>query len=153
MKLTPEQNEVLRRLVQEGTSLSNIQKALETDFGLRMTYMDLRFLIDDLDLDVKDDPAKLAAEAKARREAEEAEAKNAGGGIGKVHVSVDRVTRPGSLISGSVTFSDGQTGEWYLDQMGRLGLNPKKSGYRPTEEDLQDFQAELQMAVQNKGLM
>lgn len=152
MKLTDDQKEVLKRLLREGVSLSTIQKSLEAEFDLRMTYMELRFLVDDLDLEVKDDPKKLEAEAKARKEAESAAAKAAGGvGDGTVHVSVARVTRPGSLVSGNVTFSDGETAEWYLDQMGRLGLNPKTTGYRPSEDDIQDFQLELQKAMQSKG--
>ena len=49
------------------------------------------------------------------------------------------------MASGSVTFSDGVTGGWYLDQMGRLALTKiSKPGYQPSREDLEAFQIELQ---------
>jgi hypothetical protein len=47
-----------------------------------------------------------------------------------------------------VTFSDGETAEWMLDQTGRLGLNPTKPGYRPSEADVMSFQRELQRVAQ-----
>jgi len=153
MELTPEQQNALRSWLQEGLSLSEIQKRLENEFSLRMTYMDLRFLVDDLDFEVKDDPQKLAEREKVIQADEAAAQKTqpGGAGEGKVSVSLDRVTRPGSVISGQAVFSDGESAEWYLDQMGRLGLNPTTTGYRPSEEDLQEFQQELQKAMQQKG--
>jgi hypothetical protein len=48
------------------------------------------------------------------------------------------------MVSGRVTFSDGNTAEWYLDELGRLGLMPKKSGYRPSAADVQQFQLALE---------
>jgi len=66
-------------------------------------------------------------------------------------VTVDQVTRPGSLVSGKVKFSDGKTAEWYLDQMGRLGFVPKEQGYKPSQNDLMDFQAELQNELARLG--
>ena len=52
-------------------------------------------------------------------------------GGGKVSVTVDQITKPGAIVSGKVTFSDGQNAEWYLDQAGRLGVVPKQQGYKP----------------------
>jgi hypothetical protein len=66
-------------------------------------------------------------------------------------LTVDTVTKPGTLVSGSVTFTDGQKASWYLDQMGRLGLAPQQQGYRPSPEDLEDFQFELQKELQKLG--
>jgi len=66
-------------------------------------------------------------------------------------VTVDRVTRPGALVSGKATFSDGQSAEWFLDQMGRLGFVPKQQGYRPSETDLETFQSTLQSELQKLG--
>ena len=31
-------------------------------------------------------------------------------------MSVDQITKPGAIVSGKVTFSDGQIADWYLDQ-------------------------------------
>ena len=66
-------------------------------------------------------------------------------------VNVDQVTRPGALVSGKVTFSDGQTADWYLDQMGRLGVVAKQQGYKPSQADLMAFQAELQNELARQG--
>ena len=59
--------------------------------------------------------------------------------------------RPGAVASGSVTFSDGNSAAWYLDQLGRLGLAPKKQGYKPPASDLQEFQTELQLELAKMG--
>lgn len=145
MSLNQEQTEALKGWVREGLTLSEIQKHLERDFDLRMTYMDLRFLVDDLDLEVAPTAPKFD-EPKTE----------AGGGLdsppGKVSVSLDKVSRPDALVSGQVTFSDGMSAQWSLDQMGRLSLNPKQPDYRPSQEDLQDFQAELSEAVRKSGM-
>ncbi len=55
------------------------------------------------------------------------------------------------MISGKVTFSDGNTAEWYLDQTGRLGIAPAVQGYRPSQEDVMAFQTELQNALAKLG--
>ncbi len=70
---------------------------------------------------------------------------------GGVSVSVDSLARPGALVSGRVTFSDGNTAEWYLDQSGRLGVMPAQQGYRPSPTDLHEFQMELQNELQKLG--
>ena len=66
-------------------------------------------------------------------------------------MTIDQVARPGALVSGQVTFSDGNSAAWYLDQMGRFGLTPQQPGYRPSQEDLLTFQAELQNQLANAG--
>jgi hypothetical protein len=65
-------------------------------------------------------------------------------GSGKAAVTMHEVTPPGMVAAGSVTFSDGEKAEWYFDQTGRLGLDPEKEGYRPSEADVVAFQDELQ---------
>ena len=42
--------------INEGLKLAEIQKRLEIEFGLRLTYLDVRFLVDDLKLKPKDPP-------------------------------------------------------------------------------------------------
>jgi hypothetical protein len=74
------------------------------------------------------------------------------GGTSKVSVTADTVARPGTLASGNVTFSDGQSAVWYLDQMGRLGLGPKQPGYKPSAADLQSFQQALEAELSKLGL-
>ena len=68
-------------------------------------------------------------------------------------MSVDQITRPGAIVSGKVTFSDGQTADWYLDQTGRLGVVPKQQGYKPSAADVQNFQIALQQEVAKMGLL
>jgi len=70
----------------------------------------------------------------------------------KVSVSVDQLARPGALVSGKVTFSDGKSAEWVLDQTGRLGVVPADKGYKPPPADLQEFQTALQAELQKLGL-
>jgi hypothetical protein len=70
---------------------------------------------------------------------------------GRVAVSVDQIARPGSLVSGKVTFTDGQQADWYLDQSGRLGVVPKQQGYKPAAIDVQEFQLALQDEMAKLG--
>ncbi len=156
MKLDDAQRQKVSQWIEEGLSLSKIQDKLSSEFGLRMTYMEVRFLIDDLALKLKDTPKETPAElgktpaapaTPAPKAVPTAEDTVTSG----VSVTVDQVTRPGSLVSGKVKFSDGKTAEWYLDQMGRLGLVPKEQGYKPSQDDLMDFQAELQNELARLG--
>jgi hypothetical protein len=68
-----------------------------------------------------------------------------------VSVSVDQIARPGAVVSGKVTFSDGNTAIWYFDQTGRLGLSPQQPGYRPPPADLQQFQMLLETELAKMG--
>ena len=52
--LTEEQKNTVSQWVNEGLGLAEIQKKLKTDFKVSMTYMDVRFLVDDLNLDLQD---------------------------------------------------------------------------------------------------
>ena len=46
-------------------------------------------------------------------------------------------------ISNAVVFSDGARAMWYVDETGRLGLDPDTPDYHPTPEDIAVFQNEL----------
>jgi hypothetical protein len=157
MKLDDTQRQKVSQWIEEGLSLSKIQDKLASEFGLRMTYMEVRFLIDDLALKLKDTPKETPADlGKAPAQPAPPAAKSTPAPedtvASGVSVTVDQVTRPGSLVSGKVKFSDGKSAEWYLDQMGRLGLVPKEQGYKPSQDDLMDFQAELQNELARLGL-
>ena len=149
MTLNDEQKKKVSGWIAEGVKLSDIQKRLETEFGLKMTYLDVRLLIDELRLTPKD-PEKPAAPPKDLATPDKPPEPEPA--TGEVSVSVDRVARPGALISGKVTFSDGKVAEWHLDQFGRLGLVPQEPGYRPSPTDLQTFQQELQAQLQGMGM-
>jgi hypothetical protein len=195
MTLSPEQKQAVAAWVAAGDNLALIQKKLLEQFKLSLTYMDVRFLVDDLGLELKNaappaadrsaDLSKAAPAApdgkkgglldrlkKAVGGADEAEADApdaaledeetellpdpaddlAGGGASRIKVEVDRVVRPGTVVSGAVTFSDGVTGKWALDQYGRLMLESSRKGYKPTAADVQAFQRELSAQLQRHGM-
>jgi hypothetical protein len=117
--------------------------------------MEVRFLVDDLKLRLKDpEPPKPIAPptppAPATEAATETPAPSADA-LGQVSVAVDKIARPGTMVSGGVTFSDGANADWYLDQTGRLGLVPKVQGYKPTQSDVQQFQAALEREMTKMG--
>jgi len=157
--------------IEEGLKLSEIQNKLASELGANLTYMEVRLLVNELKLMPKDQPppqpttaiagqppsegAALPGEERLEEPLAEEALGAAPGEPGaravSVAVSVDRVARPGAMVSGSVTFSDGNTAGWYLDQMGRLGIVPQQTGYRPAPQDLQAFQIELQKELQKLG--
>lgn len=162
MKLDDAQKQKVSAWIEEGLKLSEIQDKLNKEFGLGMTYMEVRFLIDDLGVKLKDKPQEKPPEIPAPKPAPvtgkapqpgSVPDDDAGGELvgRKVGVTVDQVTRPGALVSGKVTFSDGKAADWYLDQMGRLGLAPKEQGYKPSQDDLMEFQTELQNELAKLG--
>jgi hypothetical protein len=148
MQLTDEQRSAVARWIGEGASLAEVQRLLKDECGLGLTYMDVRFLVDDLQLQLKEQPRPSEAADRLAAAKEEGESERREPPPGGVRVTMDSVTRPSALASGQVTFSDGETAEWMLDQTGRLGLNPSKPGYRPTEADVMAFQQELQRVAQ-----
>src|ERR1041384_7763367 len=56
MKLDDEQKKKVAQWIQDGLKLADIQKKLDKEMGITMTYMDVRFLVDDLKLMPKDPP-------------------------------------------------------------------------------------------------
>jgi len=191
MSLTPEQKQTVADWVAAGDNLSLVQKKLAEQFKISMTYRDVRFLVDDLGLELKNavpkadasDVSKTPAQAPAASPARAVPTENVGpghigddedeipspedypasdasapplpgeapAGASTLTLELDRVIRPGAMVSGNVTFSDGVTGKWALDQMGRLMLDTGQKGYQPTPTDVQAFQRELQMQLQRQG--
>jgi hypothetical protein len=161
MKLDDAQRKKVAEWIAQGLKLSEIQSRLSSEFGVSMTYMDVRFLVDDLKLTPKDPeppapvtpppaPAAPAAQPEPALAPEQPEAAPAPLG-GKVTVTVDKLTRPGAFVSGKVTFSDGNQADWHLDQTGRLGLVPQKAGYRPPPSDVDQFRAALETELSKLG--
>src|SRR5580658_6111370 len=62
MTLTPEQKQTVASWVAAGDNLSTVQKKLSTQFQLSLTYMDVRFLVDDLGHELKNAAPKLATD-------------------------------------------------------------------------------------------
>jgi hypothetical protein len=157
MNLDEAQRQRVTAWVLQGAKLSEIQNRLAEEFKIKLTYMEVRFLVDDLKLKLKDpEPPKAveppaAALSKLTAEKNPAPEGTLPASGGKVAVIVDQITKPGAIVSGKVTFSDGQIADWYLDQTGRLGVVPKQQGYKPTAADVQQFQLALQQEVAKLG--
>jgi Fe-S cluster assembly ATP-binding protein len=133
MNLDEAQRQKVAAWIADGAKLSEIQTRLMSEFNLKLTYMEVRFLVDDLKLTPKDpEPPKVAAPvAEAAKPADPKSAPppaGPAGATGGVSVTVDQLARPGAIVSGKVAFSDGQQADWYLDQTGRLGVVPKAAG-------------------------
>jgi hypothetical protein len=161
MNLNETQKKKVAEWVAQGMKLSEIQNRIASELQVRMTYMDVRFLVDDLKLTLKDpeppkpaetlnaNPAQAAnTPPPANPQTQPSETLNP---TGAVSVSVDQLARPGAMVSGKVTFSDGNKAEWYLDQTGRIGLSAQQAGYRPSAADLQQFQAALESELMKAG--
>ena len=165
MELTDEHKSRIAAWIDEGLKLSDIQRRLADEHDVHLTYMDVRFLVDDLKLTPHDPvppeivagligSAQAAASATTGPVAEPSAdvLPPAGTGAGKVAVKVDEIMRPGALVSGSVTFSDGKKSAWHLDQMGRLGMVPEEPGYRPPQSDIAEFQVALEKELVKLGM-
>jgi hypothetical protein len=156
MNLDEAQRQRVTAWILEGAKLSEIQNRLLSEFKLKFTYMEVRFLVDDLKLTPKDpEPPKVVAPAAATPAKLTVEKNPAPEGTlpaSGVSVSVDQIAKPGAIVSGKVTFSDGQSADWILDQTGRLGVVPKQTGYKPSAADVQDFQLTLQAEIAKLGL-
>jgi hypothetical protein len=174
MTLTPEQKKSVSEWVAAGDNLYAVQKKLADQFKVSMTYMDVRFLVDDLNLELKDPVPKADASDVSKgpsaspapekkglidkpkeklglgKDEEEPVADEAGP-AGAVSVSVDKVSlHPNAMASGSVSFPDGVTGRWIVDLQGRPGITEvSRPGYRPSPANAQAFMQELSLALQH----
>ena len=161
MKLDDTQKRAVAQWVEQGLKIAEIQTRIGSEFKLTMTYMDVRFLVDDLKLVPKDpEPVKtteLAATAVAPQPAEkpvpmhELAPLPTPPGTAGVSVTVDQIAKLGAMVSGKVIFSDGQNAEWSLDQAGRLALAAQQKGYRPSQADVQAFQQALRNELAKMG--
>ena len=150
MDLSDEQKSVVSQWVSEGESIAKIQSLLKEHFNLSLTYMDVRFLVDDLGVVYKD--SNEITEDSEDKESEIDAVTEENNETGGVIVDVDAVIRPGSLVSGNVRFSDGVSLGWQLASTGQLELIPGDDPeYRPSNEDLQAFQNQLQEVLKEKG--
>jgi hypothetical protein len=161
MNLDEAQKSKVRTWIEQGMQPAEVQNRIADEFGQRLTYMEVRFLLADLNLKPKDKeppvapPPALGAKgpevSKSGRLTPDPQALSEDELPGGVSVTVDQLTRPGAVVSGKVKFSDGKSADWYLDQMGRLGLAAPEKGYKPSQHDLMEFQAALQNELAKLG--
>ena len=174
MELNEQQKKTVAGWFAAGESLDGIQKRIKSEFGIHMTYLDVRLMVADLpqpeEIEKVEEPA---SEANPQQEGEQpgdgqpdegqpddgqSDGEQTGeeeqsGTVPNVTVTADALMIPGTLVSGDVTFSDGKKGKWYLDQMGRLGLGGDlPEGYRPSQADMVVFQQQLMGVLHSKGL-
>lgn len=156
MQLNDEQKMKLAQWIADGMKLSDIQARMGVEFGIRMTYMEARMLVDDLKLlpkDAQEPPKPPTPEPADVPRVEDAAPAGDSSSPGQVSVSTDTLARPGAMVSGKVTFSDGQQAGWYLDQFsGQLGMVPPYPGFKPTPEDVRQFQVLLERELMRQGL-
>lgn len=155
-----EHNEIknfIAEKVHEGLSLSQIQDLLNEQ-NVKMTFMDLRLIASEIESTVfekqekTEDPSEKKNAPLPEPEADVPTAPEAVAPAdgetpalrGKTTVEVSPIMRPGAVASGSVKFGSGATADWFLDQQGRLGL--EKANGQPDQQDIQEFQKELQKA-------
>ncbi|MEY5014057.1 MAG: hypothetical protein RIS92_415 [Verrucomicrobiota bacterium] len=177
MALNETQTRQVAEWIQGGMDVPELQKRLASEFGEHLTYMAVRFLVDDLNLTIarppEPEPAPAPVEAVqpevgvdggvdgggaagdagavGAQESVSEEGGDVPAGAPNVKVKVATLARPGAMVSGTATFSDGQTAEWYLDQFGRLGMVPPYPGFRPSNEDVQMFQMLLDSELAKAG--
>ncbi len=141
-QLSQDQVATIRTWAAAGAQLPEIQLKLREEFGFAVTYMDTRFIVLDLGIELieekKEEPAPVVESPLVA--------------TGAVSVTMDTIPRPGSLISGKAVFSDGESGEWMIDEAGRPALVPATEGYQPSQEDIMEFQKQLRAHVQSTGL-
>jgi len=141
-----ERKEIVRKLLAEGQTLSQIQDYLRREKGDSITYMELRLLLSempDAKLPEKEPPkTPPIAPATATPTPEPA---------GKLSISVDQMPPPGAMLSGYVRFASGAKAHWFIDETGRLSLEPELGSGKPTQDDMKEFSTELRRMLQQNG--
>jgi hypothetical protein len=141
MDNTNEIKKFMAEKIAENIPLSDIQSMVNEKFNTRMTFMDIRIMASELEVDwQKQEKVEEPEKTEEEKPAEESDAEKA---PAKTTVELNKIVRPGAIASGTVNFASGVYAEWYIDNSGRLGLD-KVVGGKPTEQDIEDFQVEMQ---------
>ncbi|MCF7854845.1 MAG: hypothetical protein K9N51_08610 [Candidatus Pacebacteria bacterium] len=143
-----EQKRFIAEKLNEGLSLGQVQKCLSEEHGINITYLDLRLIASELEVDWQKleeakPSSKKAEDTLVQPEPEEAPPPSG------TQVTISKVARPDAAMSGSVQFASGAKAEWFVDHMGRLGLAPETGSSKPTEQDIKEFQEELQRQLKH----
>ena len=132
--LTDEQKAQVAEWAAAGDQLNDLQKKMTEAFGISISYMDTRFAIMDLGIELVTEEAPVEEKKEEPKELTPQ---------GYVDATVDEIVRPGFLASGKVIFSDGMNALWGLDQMGRLSVDADDPSYQVDDEDMIAFQEVL----------
>lgn len=142
-QLSNEQIDTIKQWAEQGAQLADIQRRMRETMGIPVTYMDTRFVVLDLGINLieeKTDEPETEIDAVAPLQ------------TGKTTVTMDKIALPGAVVSGKVIFSDGESGIWALDQTGRPSLDLNTPGYQPSQEDILEFQRQLRALIESTGL-
>lgn len=140
-KISDEQLDLVRNWAAQGIDLNGIQKKLQSECDLHLTYMEVRFLLLDHGIEIATEAAPAPASPAAAPEEAASEAQDAAATPGKVQVTLDDLQLPGTLLSGKVVFPGGTKGSWQIDQLGRFGWSELTG--QPSPEEMHNFQQEL----------
>ena len=143
-----ERKQIIRKLLAEGQTLSKIQDYLRNEKNNSITYMELRVLLSEMP-DAKL-PEKEVPKAPAPSSVVAPTSAAAPAGGGKLSISMDQMPAPGSMLSGYARFSSGAKAHWFLDEAGRLGLEPELGASKPTQDDMKEFSTELRRMLQQQ---
>ncbi|MCX7887783.1 MAG: hypothetical protein N3B01_11105 [Verrucomicrobiae bacterium] len=140
-----ERKAIVRELLAKGYTLSQVQDYLHKEKGDHLTYMELRLLLAEMPdaLLPEKEPAKPPAQPAATAPSPEK---------GKLSISVDQMPPPGAMLSGYVRFPSGAKAHWFIDEMGRLALEPELGSEKPTQSEVREFSAELRKMLQAEGV-
>lgn len=150
-QLSSEQIESIKSWAAEGAQMPEIQRRLSEELGMSATYMDTRFLILDLGIELQVDAPEEEVQEDPEVQVDDAVEPETLPGAGGVSVQLDQITKPGAMVSGRITFSDGEAGMWWIDSAGRPGLDTETPGYRPSDADLMAFETELRQLLEGGG--
>jgi len=139
-----ERKQIIRTLLAEGYSLSQIQDYLRKEKNDSITYMELRLLLSEM-------PDAKLPEKEPPKSPAQPPTKPAAPAAGQLSISVDQMPPPGAMLSGYVRFASGAKAHWFIDEMGRLGLEPELGSGKPTQEDMKEFSGELRRMLQQNG--
>ena len=142
-KISDEVLEQVRTWATEGVDLNGIQKRLQSECGLHLTYMDVRFLLLDHGIEIASPTAPIKKEEKTAPKPDSPlqDDLNSAAGGGRVKVELDDLQLPGTLLSGKAEFPGGAKGAWQIDQLGRFGWSQLTG--KPSPDEMQDFQTAL----------
>lgn len=135
-KLSEEQLDTVKMWAAAGTDLNGIQKKLQQEFNLHLTYMEVRFLLLDHGIELTSDTQPAASDHAASPFDEPQLPKSDG-----LRVEIDDLQLPGTLVSGKVYFPSGTQGSWQVDELGRLTWSSLTG--KPTDNELRLFQQKL----------
>ena len=128
--------ETVASLLQKGIDLKEVQKILAKDYDHHLTFMELRLLSADIEVNWEQFDPKIEKD-------EEEKKMPAPPQVEEVEVTKSSVVRPGAMMNGSFVAPSGSSGEWVISSMGQLEVNYNDDTITLTQEETQTFQEKL----------